>query len=257
MGEHAQRDEAGRQAVVFPLVLALVGAASAGLLSFVYAQTKEAIDRAKMRKVEGAFGSILGEKFASFEERGEGSGVYVVRDAGGREVARAAVAECPGSYNASSPIRLLAVLNTGLRRILGVRIVASEETPGLGDRVNEREVPRSLFGIISGAPEKRRVVPKKGGPAVGLVEEQKDGRVAVTDAPGNRREFARSDVLRITSAPFPPTFQDQFTNLPVKALRRREGARRVDAITGATVSSRAVVAGVALAVERLREAFGE
>lgn len=31
----------------------------------------------------------------------------------------------------------------------------------------------------------------------------------------------------------------------------------VDAITGATVSSKAVVAGVAAAVKRLREAFGE
>jgi Na+-translocating ferredoxin:NAD+ oxidoreductase RnfG subunit len=247
----------------FPLVLVVVCAISALALAGVYSLTREDIDRSSRRKITGAFAKILGadyseEKTEEIEPDGEGAllKLYVVRDAEGTVRAHAGLVKCPGSYNASEPIQLVVVLSADHERVLGVRVAKSTETPGLGERIKESPSALSIVGWIAGRPERRRVVTKDTGAVVGTVEEKGDGAVVFTDAEGRRREFEPGQV-EVTQAPFPPAFLDQFTGIAVGLARLEGDGGKVDAITGATVSSRAVAAGVALAVRELGEAESE
>ena len=244
----------------FPLVLAVVCAVSAVGLAGMYALTRENIEKSGKRKITGAFAEILGrsyseEKTEEIELDEEGALIkrFVVRDAAGKVRARAGLVKCPGSYNASEPIQLVVVLSADLDRILGVRVARSAETPGLGERVKEIPSARSIFGAIAGRPARERVVMKGSGAAVGRLEWRDDGSVVFTGPGGERCEFEEGEV-EVTQAPFPPAFLDQFTGIPVASARLSPHGGAVDAITGATVSSRAVVTGVELAVEELRAA---
>ena len=245
----------------FPLVLAVVCALSALGLAGVYALTKKDIEESERRKVTGAFGSILEEGYseeeteeAKVDPKGPLVARYVVRDAAGDVTAHAGVVKCPDSYNASEPIQLVVVLDPKLERVLGIRVAASKETPGLGERIKDPPSAMSIVGWIASRPARKRVVMKdKGGALVGTVETKDDGSVVFTDSEGERHEFKKDEVI-VTQAPFPSAFLDQFTGIPVAAAKLASDGGAVDAITGATISSRAVVAGVGLAVEELSAA---
>jgi Na+-translocating ferredoxin:NAD+ oxidoreductase RnfG subunit len=247
--------------VRFPLVLSIVGVASAMSLAGIYSLTKEKIDESKLRKVEGAFESVLGARYdpkrrekLSFGEGDDAFEHYILRRGDGSVLARAAEVSCPESYNTSEPIRLMLVADPKVEAILGVRVVASKETPGLGEKIKERPSARSIVGGLLGREPKRRVVLDGGGAVVGRVEKREDGSVVLERPDAKRRELKPGEFIEVTEAPFPPAFLDQFTGLdPGEAVLRSEGGE-VDAITGATVSSRAVVNGVREAVERLGRA---
>lgn len=247
----------------FPLVLSVVCAISAAGLAGMYALTREAMDKAKKRKVTGAFAEILGSGYSeekTEEVDVEGAGAllkrFVVRNAEGKITAHAGVVKCPGSYNASEPIQLVVVLSSGFERVLGIRVAKSAETPGLGERIKESPSAVSIVGWIVDRAERERVVTKGEGALVGTVERKDDGSVVFTDSQGRRREFKKGEV-EVTQAPFPPAFLDQFTGILVARAALKRGGGAVDAITGATISSRAVAKGVGLAVEELRAAAGE
>jgi Na+-translocating ferredoxin:NAD+ oxidoreductase RnfG subunit len=247
----------------FPLVLAVVCAVSAVGLAGMYALTKKKMEDSNRRKVTGAFEEILGEAYSEEETEEvklDGKGAllkrFAVRDAEGNLTAQAGVVKCPGSYNASEPIQLVVVLGPELERVLGIRVAASKETPGLGERIKESPSALSIVGWMAGRPGRERVVTKGEGALVGTVEEKKDGSVVFIDSEGKRREFGKGDVV-VTQPPFPPAFLDQFTGVPVASAKLASDGGAVDAITGATVSSRAVVKGVGLAVEELRAATEE
>ncbi len=276
--------------VRFPLVLAIVGGLSALLLSGLYALTKDKIEESKSAKVWSALASILRAPKATFEPQKNASGqveryhmkdekgtvlgvvkpvvdakakdpkpvlYYILADEAGKVNAYAAQVECPGSYNASDPIELIVVLSEDLTRVLGVRIVKSAETPGLGQRVKEPTSARSLVGFVSGRPAKERVVLKEGGALVGSVVKKPDGSVEVAISGGDPRSFSKEEVAEVTQAPFPPAFLDLLTGVEFKKARLKSQGGVVDALTGATISSRAVMNGVAEAEKHLREAVAK
>ncbi|MHC4506530.1 MAG: hypothetical protein ACYTFI_24810, partial [Planctomycetota bacterium] len=103
----------------FPLVLGIVGAVSAAALAGVFALTKKRMDESEGRKVEGAFGSIIGRSYESAASKvdAEGREYYVLKDGAKKTLAYAAQVACPGSYNTGDPIQLIVVLEPGLVRM--------------------------------------------------------------------------------------------------------------------------------------------
>jgi len=246
--------------VRFPLVLAIVSGISAACLGGLFVLTKDKIEKSKSAKVVGAFESILGvaKDKAVFEKKTGAGGVeyYELAPPDG-STAYAAHVKCPGSYNAGDPIELIVVLSDDLARVLGVRVVKSAETPGLGQRVKEPTAARSLVGILANRPVKKRVVLKEGGALVGAVEEKSDGSRVVTLSNGDTRTFSKDEVADETSAPFPPAFLDLLTGVEFKKARLKSQGGAVHVLTGATISSRAVMSGVARAEALLRDALGK
>jgi RnfABCDGE-type electron transport complex G subunit len=246
--------------VRFPLVLAIVSGISAACLGGLYVLTKDKIEESKSAKVVGAFESILGvaKDKAVFEKKTGAGGIeyYELAPPDG-STTYAAHVKCPGSYNAGDPIELIVVLSDDLARVVGVRVVKSAETPGLGQRVKEPTAARSLAGIVSGRPAKERVVLKKGGALVGTVEKKPDGSLVVAVSNGDTRAFSKDEVAEVTQAPFPPAFLDLLTGVDFKKARLKSRGGAVDALTGATISSRAVMSGVARAEALLRDALGK
>ena len=241
----------------FPLVLGIVGAVSAAALAGVFALTRKRMAESEGRKVEGAFGSILGKRYRSAASKvdAEGRDYYVLKDSAGETLALAAQVACPGSYNTGDPIQLVAVLEPGLGRILGARVVKSAETPGLGERIREKPSAISIVGWIAGREAKKRVVLKGGGALLGKLVEKDDGSVELIGSDGKPLPLAKGEYLEITEAPFPPEFIDQFTLCPVADARLTADGGSIDAITGATISSRAVTRGVGEAAKLLRKAL--
>jgi Na+-translocating ferredoxin:NAD+ oxidoreductase RnfG subunit len=241
----------------FPLVLGIVGAVSAAALAGVFALTKKRMEESEGRKVEGAFGSILGKRYRSAASKtdAEGREYYVLKDGDGKTLAYAAQVACPGSYNTGDPIQLIVVLEPGLERMLGARVVKSAETPGLGERIKEKPSAMSIVGWIAGREAKRRVVLKSSGALLGKLVEKDDGSVELIGSDGKPLSLAKGEYLEITEAPFPPEFIDQFTLCPVADATLAADGGSVDAITGATISSRAVTKGVGEAAKLLRKAL--
>jgi Na+-translocating ferredoxin:NAD+ oxidoreductase RnfG subunit len=246
--------------VRFPLVLTVVGTVSALALAGLYSLTRDRIEKAKSAKIASAFESILGVSRggAKYEEATDAAGAsyYVLSRPDGTK-AYAAKVKCPGSYNAGDPIELIVVLDAGLSRVLGCRVVKSAETPGLGQRVNEPTAARSLAGMVVGRPPKERVVLKDGGALVGAVERKKTGSVAVIASDGKRRTLMKDEIAEITQAPFPPAFLDLLTGVPLEQAKLKSRGGVVDALTGATISSRAVMNGVAEAAKLLKGAIAK
>ncbi len=241
----------------FPLVLGIVGAVSAAALAGVFALTKKRMEESEGRKVEGAFGSILGKRYGSAASKTDAGGRehYVLKDGAKKTIAYAAQVACPGSYNTGDPIQLIVVLEPDLGRILGARVVKSAETPGLGERIKEKPSAISIVGWIAGREAKKRVVFKSGGALLGKLVEKDDGSVELIGADGKPLTLAKREYVEITGPPFPPEFIDQFTLCPVADATLSADGGSIDAITGATISSRAVTRGVGEAAKLLRKAL--
>jgi Na+-translocating ferredoxin:NAD+ oxidoreductase RnfG subunit len=146
------------------------------------------------------------------------------------------------------------VTDAYIETILGVRVVASKETPGFGERIKDRPAPRSLVGALLGRSEKSRVVLEKGGALVGRISEKDDGSVAVVLPDGTTQLVPADEVRELTAAPFPAAFIDQFTGIPAGKAQLAQNGGVVDGLVGATITSRAVTGGVAAAVDFLKKA---
>jgi electron transport complex protein RnfG len=69
--------------------------------------------------------------------------------AGGRQIGYAARVEATGY---GGPIQLILGISPGLDRILGIAVVESVETPGLGARIQEEEFQNQFEGLSVGEP---------------------------------------------------------------------------------------------------------
>lgn len=243
------------RSVRFPLVLGLVCAVSGGMLGLIYSVTAQKIKESRKRKISAAFAALVPE-YADFDEReGEEPGevLYVVRDGAGAPVAYAARTPGEGSYNSMQPIELITVMDRDLSKVLGIRVVNSAETPGLGERINERPAPNSIIGGISGAASKKVVLLSSGMKSVRKVVGWTEAGVEVLSDDGETELLERAEVL---DEELPPSFQAQFSHVKPRDLSFRKDGGELDAISGATVSSTAVLNGVRRGVEAIRTAFG-
>jgi len=224
----------------YPLVLGIVAAASGLALYGVYAGTQAAMERQAAMSRRQALGRIFLDGFGATEEVKDGETVLFTKvwkeDAGpdgtppDTPPAYYAIAGSAVGYNASTPVRLLvgfthpkpappeAQDKKGLV-LVGWSVLESEETPGLGENIKNQKAANSLAAILTGQ----------------ATEPPKDRR---TDF---QKQFADPEAGRVYTP-------DEL------ALAQNGGP--IDAITGATITSRAVVNAIKDAARNLRDARG-
>lgn len=144
------------------VVLGMVSALAAGALALTYHTTKPAIQReqeqAKIRALEEIFFS-LGDRFASAKKVPLADGESIAITLPDATEPEYFAAEGAGiGYNKSSPIVLL----VGFRRdptspaahpiftVVHWKVLASEETPGLGEKAKDQEPPYTFWDLLTG-----------------------------------------------------------------------------------------------------------
>ncbi|MFN3466196.1 MAG: FMN-binding protein [Candidatus Brocadiales bacterium] len=114
----------------------------------------------------------------------------------------------------SSIIKTMVGLSPDIQKVLAIKILTQGETPGLGTRVMEIATTKTLWKLLTGGRT----------PAV--------------------------------AEPLTPWFQDQFRDKALNQLTvvREADPSKIQAITGATISTKAVVASVENGVKRIKAA---
>lgn len=114
----------------------------------------------------------------------------------------------------SSTIKTMVGLSPDMQKVLSIKILTQGETPGLGTRVMEIATTKTLWKLLMGG----------GTPAV--------------------------------AEPLTPWFQEQFKDKALNQLTvvRESDPTKIQAITGATISTRAVVASVENGVKKIKGA---
>jgi len=247
----------------FPLVLGLVCLVSGLSLSWLYGKTADRIKASEKRKLLAAFEELAPgyDQYeevrieASETEDGRAFTYYRLLDPGGRAVGFACETLGPGSYNSIRPIRVVTVIGPDIEnvRVLGMRITFSEETPGLGEKIKETPAANSLVGLLTGRPSVRRIESETvSAEAVKVIEESDQVVTIEYDGAGGAVERKTLPRGQVRFVKFVPWFQDQFSGLGEEGLMLKREDGEVDAITGATVSSRASVEAVREAVRLLK-----
>ncbi len=249
--------------VRFPLVLGLVCLVSGASLSFLYGKTKDQIKASEKRKLIAAF-SDLADGYDSFEEKtvelpdGGKFVYYRLLDKRDRLLGYGSEAPGAGSYNSLNPIRVVAVIAPDKENIklLGMRVTFSEETPGLGERIKEKPAANSLWGLLTGRADTRAIKSDDIPVAMARIALSSDGRTYKVEYD----EAGRDDPQRMTVPKerveileFVPLFQDKFSGLLKDDLKLCGEGGKVDAIVGATISSKAALRAVNSAVSGLEE----
>jgi electron transport complex protein RnfG len=143
--------------------LAVAAMLSGAVLASVFQVTKPVIDANKARELrEGVFKVVPGsERLRRFEARdgalvpvaeGElatGPVIHAGYDAEGRFRGWAIAGEGPGFQDT---IRVLYGLDPARRRVTGMHILQSRETPGLGDKIFKDEAWVASFGDLAAEP---------------------------------------------------------------------------------------------------------
>ena len=248
-----------KDTIRYPLVLFTVCAVAGLALAVTFALTYGTIDRKDKQKAEkalvGAFYNVEAPDGVSWKNfdvvPGSGPEVY----AGYADAERssllgyAALGQARGYSSTLKVMVGLKPLEKGQYRILGIKVVAQQETPGLGTRVNDVKTNETLWTAIGSM-----FAAKKGEKAAPAPEVE-----AAAMALGAKPE----------AIPARPAFQAQFagkavavkdgkvTGLDLKrgAVNVEGDAHAVAAMTGATVSSKAVVGAISDAILKINNAL--
>ncbi|MDI3280941.1 MAG: RnfABCDGE type electron transport complex subunit G [Bacillota bacterium] len=130
-------------------ILTLIALLSGAILGATYEVTRPYIQKQQELQLRQAVLSVL-PAAQSFErlERG-GRTLYRGLDGEGRPVGLAIEVEGKGF---GGPIRLLVGVDPETRRLTGLQVLAHQETPGLGARIQEEEWRAQFKGKAAGDP---------------------------------------------------------------------------------------------------------
>ena len=206
------------QTIRFPLILALICCVVALGVGGVFVMARERIEKLEMERREEALQEIFGEGAYTEllrEAEDPAKNIHKVFDA---QDVLAGYSTTGSAQGYGSRIRVLVGVAPELDRIKAIRMLFQQETPGLGARIEEIETKTTWFKLLTGQAEDE----------------------------GERA----------------PWFLEQFSGYPLEEGRLQKddagrlvaGDAQVDAITGATVSSDAVVEAVNEGVARIFEA---
>ena len=139
------------------LTLLVVGAFSGGSLSFVYRNTLPRIEENLRKEIEDSLLLLL--PATSYEERSfQGKRVFICKDKDGRIQGYAIIGEGDGFQG---KISLLIALDSKAEEILGIDILESKETPGLGAKIDEdffkvkfKKKKAEKLNVVKGKAEK-------------------------------------------------------------------------------------------------------
>ncbi len=125
-----------------------IGALAGALILFVFAVTSPAIEAHRARRIDAAIREVLRgpERYDTLYVSGStlttaasvgAEPVYRGRDASGTSTGYAIVAAAPGFADV---IEIIFGYDPATRTVLGMKVLESKETPGLGDRIEKDTV---------------------------------------------------------------------------------------------------------------------
>lgn len=118
-------------------VLMVIAVISGGALASVYSLSKEKVEYQEGKKIKEAINAIIPEAVDVKEADKEGiPWLYECRRADGKMEGWAFIAEGPGYQDI---IKVLAVTNEDLSKIIGLEVLENSETPGLGAKINAED----------------------------------------------------------------------------------------------------------------------
>ena len=205
--------------VKYPVVIAVICLAAAAGLAFTYSLTRENIEQSKKGELEEALAFVLPGARLPVEEAElpDGRVLYTGSRAGGPPgelVGHAAVGVAQGY---SSKVKVLVGIDPA-GRIIAIRILSQQETPGLGERTKEVPPTKSIWQAIA------------------------DLFAGAEDQPE-----------------LPPPFQAQFNGKgldQVVLTKAEKSDQAISQLTGATITSQAVVDAVRDAMAAIQAARG-
>jgi len=190
----------------FAFILFLVNLIAASILAVTYNFTKSRIEKQENLIKEEALKHVMPEKIGDRIEPVKKDGIIKYW-----KVFKGDNAQAQGYIYVAKKYGYSSVIETmvGIKKdgtITGVRVLSQNETPGLGAKIIEIVSNRTLFNSLKGIFTK---------------EKRPEAEKAIS-----------------------PYFTEQFTNRNVKELELSRGG--IQAITGATISSRAVLDSIKL-----------
>lgn len=195
----------------YPVVITLICLVAAGGLALTYSVTKDPIARSKKSELVTALAFVLPAGRARIDEQPlarvksqrpkDDEKLYIARDAQGAALGYAAIGSAQGY---SSRIKVMVGVDPELR-LIAIRILEQQETPGLGERTREKPATRTIWQVIGGL--------------FGGAEEDGAGEPE-------------------------PQFQRQFRGKTYKDVALKTEQGQIAQLTGATITSRAVVTAV-------------
>jgi len=246
--------------VKYPLVLFCVAAAAGLALSVTFALTFNTIRQKEKQKVTRAIVSSFwnvemppGARWENYAEL-DGTGIYAAYtdETHTTVMGYAAQGRAPGY---SSPIKVMVgarPLGGGQYRILGVKVISQQETPGLGARVSDVYTSDTLWTFLASvfgggevenppvlphvraAAEALKVPPESFPPRPAFQEQFAGKIVTVKDDKVSGLELSKTGWSEVTEGRFLP-------------------GNKVAAMTGATISSKAAVDAVYQAVKNIHK----
>jgi len=163
--------------------------------------------------------------------------VYKGLNKGGQLVGYAASGESQGY---SSKIKVMVGIDPNLEKILGINILAQNETPGLGTKMTEIESTTTLWSLIYGRELK----------SIDW-DSDESWELPLLKEPERIKIFGLSKKAKNKAQPW---FQDQFKRKTYNQLvvSKVKDAEKIVAITGATISTKAVIKAVQDAIDKIK-----
>lgn len=163
--------------------------------------------------------------------------IYKGRNKAGQLIGYAACGEAQGY---SSRIKVMVGIDSDLKKILGINVLSQNETPGLGTKMMEIESSSTLWSMFFGN-ERKSVKEKDVGSQQSLLFHESE-------------QTKNSGILNEAGNKTMPWFQEQFKlkTLNQLVISKVKDPEKITAITGATISSKAVMNAVQNATEKIR-----
>ncbi|MFO7900162.1 MAG: RnfABCDGE type electron transport complex subunit G [Planctomycetota bacterium] len=205
--------------VRYPLIITLICLAASAALALTFAVTKDRIAESKQKELGEGLKKVLPENQSIGETTlADGGVVYTAYSGADESGSPVGYAAVGEAQGYSSRIEVLVGVRPDLE-VVAISILKMQETPGLGERARERPATRTIWGAIGDLF-------------------RGDG------GPGEEPE---------------PAFQKQFRGKTPDELELtdKQGAEHaISQLTGATITSRAVVTATERAIDRIRTHLG-
>jgi len=129
------------------IVLTVVGTISGGTLAIVAKRAAPKIEAQRLKKLKESIFTVLPRAKDYRTEEKNGLVIYRGLDGEGRPVGIAFEVEGPGFQ---AKIKLMVGLDNGMERLLGMEVLDSVETPGLGGKITGPKFKDQFKGLAVG-----------------------------------------------------------------------------------------------------------
>ncbi|MCF6158905.1 MAG: FMN-binding protein [wastewater metagenome] len=227
--------------IQYTVVLTIVSLLASVGVSSVFLLTRGTIKKKELAIRMEALYTVLPDLETHIEitpsETADQDRIYKGLDKTGQVIGYATCGEAQGY---SSKIRVMIGIDPHLEKILGINVLAQNETPGLGTQMTDVESTTTLWSVIFG---------KK--PISLDWENEESWELPFFIEPERIKKFG---IIKKAKNKARPWFQEQFKEKTYNQLivSKVKDPDKITAITGATISTKAVVYAVQNAIDKVR-----